>query len=185
MPLNLLNYVCTTIGQKRKMITLHSCKNNKRDARIAFSWRNDPKTVAASYIARPKSWDSFWLEYSEGYFQDSRFAPVFIIESGEPAGFIRFEKAALPDYPDQTIIEVMINVAPYRRGEGVGTEALLAVCRHMKEKGVFALLADIRKTNKASRAAFEKAGFVLRGERTEYIAKTKENCCILCYLCKL
>ena len=145
------------------MITLYPCKNNKHDARIAFSWRNDPKTVAASYIALPKSWDSFWLEYSEGY----------------------FEKVLLPDYPDQTIIEVMINVAPSRRGEGIGTEALLAVCRHMKEKGVFALLADIRKTNKASRTAFEKAGFVLSGERNEYIAKTKENCCILCYLCKL
>lgn len=167
------------------MITLYPCKNNKHDARIAFSWRNDPKTVAASYIALPKSWDSFWLEYSEGYFEDGRFAPVFIVESGEPAGFIRFEKALLPDYPDQTIIEVMINVAPSRRGEGIGTEALLAVCRHMKEKGVFALLADIRKTNKASRTAFEKAGFVLSGERNEYIAKTKENCCILCYLCKL
>lgn len=78
------------------MITLYPCKNNKRDARIAFSWRNDPKTVAASYIALPKSWDSFWLEYSEGYFEDGRFAPVFIVESGEPAGFIRFEKRFCP-----------------------------------------------------------------------------------------
>ena len=162
------------------MITLCPCKNNKHDAKIAFSWRNDPKTVAASYITLPKTWDSFWLEYSEGYFKEEQFCPVFIIESGEPAGFIRFEKTNLPDYPGQIIIEVMINVAPYRRGEGIGTEALGAVCRYMKTQNVFALLADIRQTNKASRNAFEKAGFSLFAQRTEYIAKTKENCCILC-----
>lgn len=167
------------------MITLHPCRNNRHDARIAFSWRNDPKTIASSYIALPKTWDSFWLEYSEGYFTDQNFAPVFIIESGEPSGFMRFEKTTLPDYPDQTIIEIMINVAPYRRGEGIGTEALRTVRQYMKEKNVFALLADIRKTNKISQTVFKKAGFDLFRERTEYISKTKENCCILCYLCKL
>lgn len=167
------------------MITLHPYKNDKNDARIAFSWRNDPKTVASSYIALPKSWDSFWLEYSEGYFINKDFSPVFIIESGEPAGFIRFEKTILPTYPNKTIIEIMINVAPYRRGEGIGTEALKTVCRYMKEKNVFALLADIRKTNKVSQTVFQKAGFTLFEERTEYISKTKENCCILCYLRKL
>ena len=167
------------------MITLYPCQNTPDDARIAFSWRNDPKTIAASYIAQPKSWDSFWLEYSEGYFTQKGFSPVFIIESTEPCGFIRFEKTSMPEYPDQTIIEVMINIAPYRRGEGIGTEALRKVRQLMKEKNVFALLADIRKTTRASRSAFEKAGFSLFKERTEYISKTKEKCCILCYLCKL
>ena len=167
------------------MITLYPCQNTADDARIAFSWRNDPKTIAASYIPLPKSWDSFWLEYSEGYFTQKDFSPVFIIESTEPCGFIRFEKTSLSEYPDQTILEVMINVAPHRRGEGIGTEALRKVCQLMKEKNVFALLADIRKTNKASLKAFEKAGFSFFTERTEYISKTNENCCILCYLCKL
>lgn len=167
------------------MITLKPCRNNKEDARIAFSWRNDPGTIASSYIAKPKSWDSFWLEYNAGYFENPPFDPVFVIESGETAGFIRFEPTSLAQFPNQTVVEVMINIAPDRRGEGIGTEALIALQSYMKKKNVFALTADIRKTNKSSLAAFSKAGFVFFNERTEYIAKTKENCCILCYLCKL
>ena len=167
------------------MITLHPCRNDKKDARIAFSWRNDPKTIASSYIALPKSWDSFWLEYSEGYFDNPPFTPVFVIEGNEPVGFIRFEPAILTEFPEQKAIEVMINISPHRRGEGIGTEALIALEQYMKEKNVFALTADIRKENKASVAAFEKAGFSFFSKRTEYIAKTKENCCILCYLCRL
>ena len=167
------------------MITLRPCQNKKEDALIAFSWRNDPKTIASSYIALPKSWDSFWLEYNAGYFENPPFDPVFVMEGNEPVGFIRFEPASLPQYPDKKIIEVMINIAPYRRGEGIGTEALIVLQREMKARNVFALMADIRKNNRASLNTFENAGFSFFSQRTEYIAKTKENCCILCYLCKL
>lgn len=167
------------------MITLYPCRNSKEDARIAFAWRNDARTIASSYIALPKSWDSFWLEYNAAYFENPPFDPVFITEGIEPVGFIRFEPASLPQYPEKKIIEVMINVAPERRGEGIGTEALILLRKYMKDKDVFALTADIRKGNKASVNAFEKAGFSFFGERTEYIPKTKENCCILCYLCPL
>ena len=167
------------------MITLKPCQNNEKDARTAFAWRNDVRTIASSYIALPKSWDSFWLEYNAGYFEHPPFDPVFVMEENEPVGFIRFEPASLQEYPDQKIVEVMINIAPYRRGEGIGTEALIALQNDMKRKNVFALMADIRKNNRASLTAFENAGFSFFNERTEYIAKTKENCCILCYLCKL
>ena len=167
------------------MITLRPCRNNQEDARIAFSWRNDARTIASSYIAKPKSWDSFWLEYSAGYFENPPFDPVFVIEGNEPVGFIRFEPVSLPQYPNQTAIEIMINIAPERRGEGIGTEALIILKSYMKEKNVSVLTADIRKTNKGSLTAFSKAGFIFFNERTEYIAKTKENCCILCYICNL
>ncbi len=170
---------------KNKMITLIDCQNNRRDAQIAFGWRNDPKTIAASYIALPKTWDSFWLEYNAGYFEDADFPPVFVFESGEPAGFVRFERANMSCFENETVVEVMINIAPRRRGEGIGTETLIALKKRMRDKGVFALTADIKSENKASRKAFEHAGFSLLNERTEYIAKTRENCRILCYLCKL
>ena len=167
------------------MVTLYPCLNNKENARIAFAWRNDPKTIASSYIALPKSWDSFWLEYNVCYFKDPLFSPVFVVEGNEPVGFIRFEPSFLKQYPDQTVMEVMINIDPRRRGEGIGTEALIALQPYMRERNVFALTADIRKNNRASLTAFENAGFSFFEERTEYIAKTKENCFILCYLCKL
>ena len=49
------------------MITLEQCENTKHDAKIAFQWRNDARTIESSEVRQPKSWDSFWLEYSECY----------------------------------------------------------------------------------------------------------------------
>ena len=167
------------------MISLVPCKKNKAHARIAFSWRNDAKTIASSYIALPKSWASFWMEYNEGYFEFPLFHPVFIADGTELSGFVRFEKAQLQEYPNETVIEVMINIAPHKRGEGIGTQALILLQEYMRQKKVFALLADIRANNKASIKAFENAGFSFLKERIDYIEKTIENCHIECYFCKL
>lgn len=167
------------------MVSLYPCQKTKSDAKIAFSWRNDRKTIASSYITIPKTWDSFWMEYSECYFIHPDFSPMFILDGGTPVGFIRFEKVDRPEYPQKTIAEVMINVAPEHRGQGIASEALYILKQTMRQKDVFALLADIRKTNKGSICLFEKAGFDFFNERTEYISQTKENCCIVCYLCFL
>lgn len=167
------------------MITLFPCRKDKKDARLAFIWRNDPKTVASSYIRQKKTWDAFWMEYRECYFSEPALSPVFIMDGNIPSGFIRFEKKELPEYPGETAAEVMINIAPECRGQGIGTQALFLLRDYMKEKGISLLLADIRKTNRVSQIVFEKTGFSFFSERIEYIAKTQENCCIVCYLCLL
>ena len=81
------------------MITLYPCQNTPEDAELAFSWRNDPETVAAAYYPRPKSRDSFLMEFRECYFRMPEFSPVFILKDGLPAGFIRFEASEQPDMP--------------------------------------------------------------------------------------
>ena len=164
------------------MITLRPCQNKKEDALIAFSWRNDPKTIASSYIALPKSWDSFWLEYNAGYFENPPFDPVFVMEGNEPVGFIRFEPAVLQQYPDKKIIEVMINIAPYRRGEGIGTEALIVLQQEMKARNVFALMADIRKNNRASLSTFEHAGFSFFLAKERNILPKQKKIAVYCVI---
>lgn len=163
------------------MIILYPCQNTPEDAELAFSWRNDPETVAAAYYPRPKSRDSFLMEFRECYFRMPEFSPVFILKDGLPAGFIRFEASEQPDMPSKTVMEIMINVAPAYRRTGTGTAALEALKPYMKTKGADALIADIRKENAASRRLFEKAGFALLHEREEIIEKINEKCRILCY----
>lgn len=161
------------------MISLRPCENTERDAWQAFEWRNDPDTVASAYYPEPKTWDSFYMEYAECYFDDPSFPPQFVIYKRQYAGFVRYDAAQMPEYPDQKIVEMMINIAPEFRGRGVGTRALALIKQEAAQKNVFGLMADIRKENAASIRLFEKAGFVFSGERTEYLQRLQKNCHIL------
>lgn len=163
------------------MITLYPCQNTEEDAELAFSWRNDPETVAAAYYPRPRTRESFLTEFKECYFLIPEYSPVFILKNGLPAGFIRFEPSEQSDMPFKTVMEVMINVAPAHRRTGTGTDAVEALKPFMKAKGADALIADVRKENAASRRLFEKTGFTLLHEREEIIEKINEKCRILCY----
>ncbi|HBO58486.1 MAG TPA: hypothetical protein DD624_01055 [Alphaproteobacteria bacterium] len=159
------------------MITLEQCENTKHDAKIAFQWRNDARTIESSEVRRPKSWDSFWLEFSECYFD--ALCPVFVKDGGSFAGFIRFDAAG------EGTLEIVINIAPEFRGMGIGTEALALVKNYARDNGFSRLAADIRATNKASLAAFRKAGYAVEGTRTQIIQRTKEKCSIVRVFCLL
>lgn len=159
------------------MITLEQCENTKRDARIAFQWRNDAHTIESSEVRLPKTWDSFQLEFSECYFD--ALCPVFVKDGADFAGFIRFDAAG------EGGLEIVINIAPEFRGLGIGTEALGLVKNYACDNGFFRLIADIRETNKASLAAFRKAGYGVESRRTQIIQKTKEKCSIVRVVCLL
>ncbi len=159
------------------MITLEQCENTKHDAKIAFQWRNDARTIESSEVRQPKSWDSFWLEYSECYFD--ALPPVFVKDGDCFAGFVRFDAAGAGT------LEIVINIAPEFRGMGIGTEALGLVKGYARNGGFSKLIADIRETNRASIAAFRKAGYAVEGTRTQIIQKTKEKCSIVRVFCLL
>lgn len=163
------------------MISLRPCENTERDAWQAFEWRNDPDTVASAYYPEPKTWDSFYMEYAECYFDDPDFPPQFIIFNRHYAGFVRYEAAQLSEYPEKRIVEIMINVAPEFRGQGIGSGTLTLIKREAAQKNVFGLTADIRKGNAASIRLFEKQGFSFLGERAEYLQRLQKNCHILRY----
>ena len=167
------------------MITLCAAENTEEDARQAFEWRNDRETVRASYIALPKSWESFWMEFSAWYFSVPELCPCFVLKNGKKAGFVHFEAVEREDFPSGTAAEVMINIDPKFRRKGIGTKALRKIKKLMKSRGIRALVADVRNENKASRRLFEKAGFEIFSKRKEFIEITREKCNILCYRCIL
>lgn len=159
------------------MITLEQCENTKRDAKTAFQWRNDARTIESSEVRQPKTWDSFWLEFSECYFD--ALCPVFVKDGADFAGFVRFDAAG------EGTLEIVINIAPQFRGMGIGTEALGLVKAYARDNGFSRLIADIRETNRASLAAFRKAGYDVESRRTQIIQKTKEKCSIVRVFCLL
>lgn len=160
------------------MISLQSCENTKEDALIAFQWRNDPDTIASSYYPVQKTWDSFWLEYSECYFEYPEFPPCFIMYKNQHAGFIRFE---IEEIEQKKVLEIMINIAPSFRRLGIGTRAVSLLKEKSKNKNLSGLMADIRCENEASVKLFKKQNFVFVSQRKEFIPKIQKNCHILRY----
>lgn len=143
------------------MITFKNAEPSESDAKLVFSWRQDPVTVAMSASRKKPEWDYFLNQYLS-YFIPVFLQPQFVVlkETGEKIGFLRFEPVHLPERPEEKCTEVMINIAAFHRGKGYGTRALFRLKSHppLLEKAEF-LTADIYENNEISRHVFEKSGF--------------------------
>jgi sialic acid synthase SpsE/RimJ/RimL family protein N-acetyltransferase len=160
----------------QKTVSFERCELVPDHARLVMAWRNDPVTLAMSYHREPKVWETFWHEYRMSCVSD-QVRPVFILENGERAGFIRFRRVPHPDNLPGLTVDISINIAPAKRGEGLGQLALSAVRTYVAEDhGVDTLYAEVRKENRASRRAFQGAGFTELEPATKHIPDTGENC---------
>lgn len=128
------------------------------DCELLFAWANDPATRAMSFKTAP-------IEHAEhvAWFTASVADParrLFI--AGDDAGAIGLVRFSL--FGEHGAAEVGINLAPERRGQGLALPVLLAATEQARDLGVGLLIARIRPENAASRRAFSRAGYVLRGE---------------------
>jgi L-amino acid N-acyltransferase YncA len=81
---------------------------------------------------------------------------VLIAEShGTPIATCRFEPSE--STPNASLVS--INLAPHRRGQGMGGQLLISAVAHFFSRHNSDLLADIHKNNAASERIFMKAGF--------------------------
>ena len=138
-------------------VTLRPARHD--DCRRIWLWRNDEETRRASFDAAPIA-----LESHERWFQATLRSPerrLYIIEAvGEAAGVVRLDL-------EGERATVSINLAPEWRGRGFGPLALERLTRvAFGTLGLDRLLASVKVDNRASLAAFEKAGFTpsVRGE---------------------
>lgn len=88
-------------------------------------------------------------------------------ENGEILGYLL--GALIP--PEGELYRVA--VAPAARGRGVGE----ALCRAYLATMEVCFL-EVRKSNTAARALYEKLGFTLYGERRDYYKDPKEDACL-------
>jgi len=124
-----------------------------RDSRQVWAWRNDR-------LSRANSRNSALIARSdhERWFAgklDSRCDATLIgVVQKESIGVVRFDGSA------EAELEVSINVAPSKRGFGLGSKLLAAACATINdERPHVGLIAYIRKENLQSQRVFEACGF--------------------------
>lgn len=126
------------------------------DAETLLAWRNDPHARAMSVQT-----DAVTLEQHLAWFAASLRDPnrlLLVAEKDKRAvGMCRFDIDA--EAPD--VCEVSINLAPERRGEGLGRPLLSSAIAHLTKAHpeVRTIRATIRRDNASSVRLFESSGF--------------------------
>lgn len=121
------------------------------DARRLWDWANDPATRAASFNSTPIPWPEHqaWLRRQMG-------DPDAVLQIGEdsaPIGLVRF--ALSGEEADISIV-----LAPEARGRGLAAPLILRGSHALLRAGRTQVIhAYIKPENKASRAAFLRAGY--------------------------
>jgi CMP-N-acetylneuraminic acid synthetase/RimJ/RimL family protein N-acetyltransferase len=122
------------------------------DRQAILAWRNDPATRRASFDRR-----EIGPEEHARWFQDSLARAdrrMWIVQAaGADVGVVRLDL-------DGRVGEVSIVLAPGARGRGLGTAALRVLAGEaFGPLGLASLRARIKRGNRASLAAFRRAGF--------------------------
>jgi CMP-N-acetylneuraminic acid synthetase/RimJ/RimL family protein N-acetyltransferase len=134
--------------------SVHLRPATQSDAALLWKWRNDPETRRASFDEAEVALDAHerWLAQTLAR-ADRRLYVVTC--AGAEVATARLDIAGAD-------AEVSLTVVPEQRGRGLGTATLEALAEEaFGGLGLRRLVARIKGTNPASRAAFERAGFAL------------------------
>ena len=129
------------------------------DARLVFTWANDPVTRRVSFSSAEIAWDEHLAWFEAQLQRDDRNALIAELD-GEALAFVRLD--AIAERAGSCTISV--NVAPEARGRGVGVQTLEAATVRSAALGFSTIRALIRPDNEASRRTFARAGYLERGE---------------------
>lgn len=72
-----------------------------------------------------------------------------------------------------------VAVFPEFRRKSIGKELVTQLCAFAKERGAQSVYLEVRKSNAAARALYEKCGFTLCGERKNFYTAPTENAYIM------
>ncbi len=83
----------------------------------------------------------------------------------------------------QSVLDMadMMNIAvdPDFRRQGIAEQLILALSQNLMEKGIVALLLEVRVSNASAIALYEKLGFAQVGRRPRYYHNPREDALIL------
>ena len=115
-----------------------------------------------------------WSENSIASELDNRLSCWLVAEEqGRIAGYVG----------SQSVLDMadMMNIAvdPDFRRQGIGEQLINALIEKLKDKGIIALLLEVRISNKPAISLYEKLGFVQVGKRPRYYHNPREDALIL------
>ena len=149
------------VSQKNRCIYLRFAGYD--DSSDIFTWRNDKETRKLSFNT-----EEINIKDHEIWFKESLANPyrnIFIIIDAQcnKLGQIRFDRK-------KEIAEVSITINPKYRKQGFGSAGLTkAVQCYFDNFTVKLLVGKVKADNIASLKAFEKAGFKIHKDFTDYI----------------
>lgn len=135
-----------------KKVELRSAK--KQDCKVIWEWRNDKTTRKYSFNTEfiPLGEHKTWFE---NVLKDENRKILMVEEEGNTVGAVRLDINS-----KNQIAEININIAPQKRGKGLGLLGIKNTCRHAFESlNVKEIIAKIKKENIASIKMFSRAGF--------------------------
>lgn len=132
------------------------------DRLTLWRWRNDPATRRASFDRRaiPLAEHTRWLERSL-QLRERRLG--IVVAGGADVGTVRLDV-------EGRSATVSIALAPEARGRGLGVAALRALAAEaFGPLGLATLRARVRPDNRASLAAFRRAGYAVRARKRQAV----------------
>lgn len=154
-------------------------------ARLIMEWRNDPETLKMSFHQQPKKWESFFKEFTEEYFSIPELPPLFVLWEGQRAAFLRFHIVEHPNKPSLKCCDISINVAPDKRGQGIGSYSLETIKRWVALQGFDAIYAEVKPENTSSQKAFQAAGYQKLNDIEKQLPDIGQTATVTRYLAEL
>ena len=129
------------------------------DLNMYFEWVNDPEVRANSFNSALITREEHDKWFKDVLGNSAYSLSVFQDQEGNYVGQVRIEKI------NSVEAEISVSVASAHRGNGISKEMLKTSSdAFLQENRGFKIIANIKKDNTSSIHAFEKAGFVYKGE---------------------
>ncbi len=133
-----------------------------------------PADVSAIGALEKLCFSDPWSENSIASELDNPLSYWLVAEiNGEIAGYIGSQSVL--DGADM----MNLAVAPAYRKQGIGEKLVQALAEGLQQKGIIALLLEVRVSNTPAISLYEKLGFVQVGLRPRYYHNPREDALIL------
>ena len=115
-----------------------------------------------------------WSEMSIAHELESIWSLWLVaMEGGELVGYVGSQSSV----DEADIMNVAVN--PGWRRQGIAAKLINGLVAQLKNRGIHALMLEVRVTNAPAIALYEKLGFVEVGRRKNYYRNPKEDALIL------
>jgi len=121
------------------------------DCKLYWKWANDPIVRANAFEARPIPWQTHIVWFKEKL-EDHNSTLLLMEIENEPIGQVRFEHTT-----DGYFID--FSISSTHRNRGLGLVLLSSGINHLKNSQQITFWGEVKKSNRASKAIFEKLEF--------------------------
>ncbi len=134
----------------------------------------EPKDVKAIAALEVICFSDPWSENSIASELDNRLSYWLVAEEqGEVVGYVGSQ--SILDGADM----MNLAVAPAFRRQGIGEALVNALIAHLRQKGIIALLLEVRASNDPAIALYQSLGFEQVGRRPRYYHNPREDALIM------